>query len=168
MNRKFIALGATLVLAAGLGVTPAVAGTPTTHTVKVAVKAGGACTKVGAKATISKVAYVCTKNTKTKKLTWVKVVAKKKVLALSAECTAMKVSNDKTQQMYATALANIATMESQIAAFETSAASVTGSSGDSLRAQAEALRAKVNPLKQMVLALGPAVSNAAAQFKLFC
>ncbi len=169
MNRKIVALGATLVLAAGLGAAPAEAGMAQTNTVKVAVKAGGACTKVGAKATIGKVAYVCTKNTKTKKLTWVKkAVVTTKVAALSPECRAMKTSNDGTQKLYAKALADIATMEGQIAAFETAAAAVPGTSGDSLRAQATALRARVTPLKQMILAFGPAVANADAQFKLFC
>lgn len=42
---------------------------------RVAVKAGGACSKVGSLTTIAKVAYNCTKNAKTKKLTWVKVKA---------------------------------------------------------------------------------------------
>jgi len=38
---------------------------------KAVAKAGGVCQKAGSAATIAKVAYVCTKDAKTKKLTWV-------------------------------------------------------------------------------------------------
>lgn len=163
MLRKSIAVFASIVLSAGLATSSASAAKP-----HIAVKAGGACTKVGTVAKIRTVSYVCTKNASTKKLTWVKKVAVKKVAALSPECRDMKVSNDGTKKLYAKALADIATMEGQISAFETAAAAVPGASGDSLRAQAAALRARVAPLKQMILTFGPAVANADAQFKLFC
>ncbi|OIQ84686.1 hypothetical protein GALL_334970 [mine drainage metagenome] len=168
MHRKFVAVGAALVLAVGLGAAvltsgpeagPAQAGVVKTHAVKVVAKAGGACTKVGAHATIKKVAYVCTKNTKTKKLTWVKKYVVKKVVAkkasaLSAECVNMKTSYVKMKSSYDSALAQIADTESKIAV-------ITGPSGDALRAQ-------VASLKSMILILGPTVSNALAQFNTFC
>lgn len=158
VHRKFVALGAALVLAAGLGAAPAQAGVAKTHVVKVVAKAGGSCTKVGAGVTIKKVAYVCTKNTKTKKLTWVKKVVKKvvakKASALSPECVDMKSSYVKMKSSYDSALAQIADTETKIAV-------ITGPSGDALRAQ-------VASLKSMILILGPTVSNALAQFNTFC
>ena len=150
MHRKFIALGAALVLVSGLGFTPANATSAKTQVVKVAAKAGGACTKVGAKTTISKMPYVCTKNATTKKLTWVK----KKVSAISAECIAMKNSYVKMKSDYDKALAQIADTEAKVAG-------ITGPSGDALRVQ-------INSLKSMLLILGPTVNNALAQFNTFC
>jgi len=150
VHRKFIALGAALVLATSLGAAPANATATKTQVVKVAAKAGGACTKVGAKATISKMAYVCTKNSKTKKLTWVK----KKVPAISAECVAMKNSYVKMKSDYDKAMAQIADTEAKVAG-------VAGPSGDALRLQ-------IGSLKSMLTVLGPTVNNALAQFNTFC
>lgn len=160
MFRKSIAVAASIVLSAGLATSSAYAAKPHV-TVKVAVKAGGACTKVGAKATVKKVPYVCVKNTKTKKLIWVKKVVAKKVLtkktkklALSAECLGLQKSNIKMKSDYENALAQITDTQAKIAA-------IPGTAGDTLRAQ-------VDGLKATILVLGPTVANATAQFKLFC
>ena len=150
MFRKSIAVVATLVLSAGLATISisASAATP-----KVAVKAGGACSKVGSLTTIKHVKYVCTRNSRTHKLTWVKKAAPKKVV-LSAECLSMQKANVKMQSDYDSALAQVTDTQAKIA-------TISGPSGDALRAQ-------VAQIKSTILILGPTVADGQAQFKLFC
>ena len=152
MFRKSIAVVATIVLSAGLATISASAATP-----KVAVKAGGACSKVGSLTTINHVKYVCIKNSRTHKLTWVKKAVPKKVVkkvVLSAECLSMQKANVKMQSDYNSALAQVADTQAKIA-------TISGPSGDALRAQ-------VAQIKSTILILGPTVADGQAQFKLFC
>lgn len=148
MLRKPIAVVAAIVLSVGLATTSANAAKP--HTV---TKVGSVCKKVGTKTTVKKVAYVCTKNSKTKKLTWTKVVAKK-LPALSPECVDMKKGYDTIKSQYDEALRQLADTEAKINA-------VTGPAGDELRL-------KFAPSKALILGLAPAVANALGQFNLFC
>jgi hypothetical protein len=148
MFRKSIAVVATIVLSAGVATMSASAATP-----KVAVKAGGACSKVGSLTTINHLKYVCVKNSRTHKLTWVKKAVPKKIV-LSAECLSMQKANVKMQSDYDSALAQVADTQAKIA-------TLSGPSGDSLRAQ-------VAQIKSTILILGPTVADGKAQFKLFC
>lgn len=145
MFRKPIAVVASIVLSAGLATSSAYAVTPQTI-----AKVGGTCPKLAATATINKVAYICAKSSATKKLIWVK----KKVVALSAECLGMKNAYLNIKTQYDTALAQLADAEAKINA-------VPGPDGD-------ALRAKFAISKATILSLGPTVSNAQAQFNMFC
>lgn len=76
MYRRPTAIVAFIILSVGL--VPGVAHAAQPLAV---AKVGGICTKVGAVKVISRLGYVCTKNRKTKKLTWVKKTLVKKVAA---------------------------------------------------------------------------------------
>lgn len=123
MLRKSLAIGASVVLTLGLSTTAASAAHRT------AVKAGAACTKVGATATISGAKYVCTK--KGTKRIWVKKAA------VSKDCLNARKTYVTAQATYAKALADLATLKVQVAA-------IPGPSGDTLRSQLTILEPQIN------------------------
>jgi hypothetical protein len=111
-----------------------------------APKANGACKKSLATTKIGKYQYICTKNSKNKYV-WTK---------LSSDCVALQNAYLKMKTDYASALAQIADMESKITVDK-----IPGAPGDKLRAQ-------VAQLKSTILILGPTVTDSLAQFQTLC
>lgn len=124
MLRKSLAIGASVVLTLGLSTTAATAASRT------AVKAGAACTKVGATATVSGAKYVCTK--KGTKRIWVK-----KASAVSKDCLNARKTYVTAKATYTKAIADLAALKVQVAA-------IPGPSGDTLRSQLTILEPQIN------------------------
>ena len=193
MFRKSIAVAASIVLSAGLATASASAATP-----KVAVKAGSSCAKVGAVTTINHVKFVCIKNSRTHKQTWVKAYVARPKVAVKAGSYCAKVGTATTinrlryvctknthtrkQTWVKHVLVKKVVLSAECLSMQKANVKMQSDYDNALAQIADtqakiaaitgpagdSLRAQVATMKSTILILGPTVLDGQAQFKLFC
>lgn len=101
--------GITKVLASGLLALIASASLPSIAQAAIALP-GGTCAKLATKTKIASVAYTCTKNAKTKKLTW----TRSSPLLAAARCASIKSSYNESLAGYDSAVQQLNELEAKL------------------------------------------------------
>ena len=147
--------GIAKVLATGLLVMIASATLPSSAQAAVALP-GGTCAKVNTKTKIATVAYTCTKNAKTKKLTW----TRSSPLLAASRCASIKSSYTESLAGYDSAVKQLNELEAKLS---------EPSLNESPSPQLDNLRAAVKGMKSVTLPLLKGlVDDAGAEYQAGC
>ena len=143
------------VVATGLLIMIASSSLPSSAQAAVALP-GGTCTKVNAKTKIATVAYTCTRNAKTKKLTW----TRSSPLLAAARCASIKSSYDESLAGYESAVKQLNELEAKLN--EPSLTSTPSAQLDNLRSAVKGMKTVTLPL------LKGLVDDAGAEYQAGC
>ncbi len=143
------------VVATGLLIMIATSSLPSSAQAAVALP-GGTCTKVNAKTKIATVAYTCTRNAKTKKLTW----TRSSPLLAAARCASIKSSYDESLAGYESAVKQLNELEAKLN--EPSLTSTPSAQLDNLRSAVKGMKTVTLPL------LKGLVDDAGAEYQAGC
>ena len=147
--------GITKVLASGLLVLIASASLPSIAQAAIALP-GGTCAKVNTTTKIATIAYTCTKNAKTKKLTW----TRSSPLLAAARCASIKSSYNESLAGYDLAVKQLNDLEAKLN--EPSLNESPSPQLDNLRAAVKGMKAVTLPLLKSL------VDDAGAEYKAGC
>ncbi|CAB4780780.1 MAG: hypothetical protein F2718_06150 [Actinobacteria bacterium] len=147
--------GITKVLATGLLVLITSASLPGIAQAAIALP-GGTCAKVNTKTKIATIAYTCTKNAKTKKLTWTRTSP----LLAAARCASIKSSYTESLAGYDSAVKQLNELEAKLN--EPSLTETPSPQLDNLRAAVKGMKAVTLPLLKSL------VDDAGAEYKAGC
>lgn len=147
--------GITKVLATGLLVLIASASLPSSAQAAIALP-GGTCAKVNTKTKIATVSYTCTKNAKTKKLTW----TRSSPLLAAARCASIKTSYDDSLAGYDSAVKQLNELEAKLN--EPSLTATPSPQLDNLRAAVKGMKSVTLPLLKSL------VDDAGAEYQAGC
>jgi hypothetical protein len=117
---------------------------------------GGTCAKVNTKTKIATVAYTCTKNAKTKKLTW----TRSSPLLAAARCASIKSSYDESLAGYESAVKQLNELEAKLN--EPSLTATPSPQLDNLRSAVKGMKTVTLPL------LKGLVDDAGAEYQAGC
>ena len=143
------------VVATGLLIMIASSSLPSSAQAAVALP-GGTCTKVNAKTKIATVAYTCTRNAKTKKLTW----TRSSPLLVAARCASIKSSYDESLAGYESAVKQLNELEAKLN--EPSLTATPSPQLDNLRSAVKGMKTVTLPL------LKGLVDDAGAEYQAGC
>ena len=143
------------VVATGLLIMIASSSLPSSAQAAVALP-GGTCAKVNTKTKIATVAYTCTKNAKTKKLTW----TRSSPLLAAARCASIKSSYDESLAGYESAVKQLNELEAKLN--EPSLTSTPSAQLDNLRSAVKGMKTVTLPL------LKGLVDDAGAEYQAGC
>ena len=143
------------VVATGLLIMIASSSLPSSAQAAVALP-GGTCTKVNAKTKIATVAYTCTRNAKTKKLTW----TRSSPLLAAARCASIKSSYDESLAGYESAVKQLNELEAKLN--EPSLTATPSPQLDNLRSAVKGMKTVTLPL------LKGLVDDAGAEYQAGC
>ena len=143
------------VVATGLLIMIATSSLPSSAQAAVALP-GGTCTKVNAKTKIATVAYTCTRNAKTKKLTW----TRSSPLLAAARCASIKSSYDESLAGYESAVKQLNELEAKLN--EPSLTATPSPQLDNLRSAVKGMKTVTLPL------LKGLVDDAGAEYQAGC
>ncbi|NBO08013.1 MAG: hypothetical protein EBU43_03960 [Actinobacteria bacterium] len=143
------------VVATGLLIMIASSSLPSSAQAAVALP-GGTCAKVNTKTKIATVAYTCTKNAKTKKLTW----TRSSPLLAAARCASIKSSYDESLAGYESAVKQLNELEAKLN--EPSLTATPSPQLDNLRSAVKGMKTVTLPL------LKGLVDDAGAEYQAGC
>ena len=147
--------GAKRVLTAGLLILVASVSVPSSAQAAIALP-GGTCAKLNTKTKIATVNYTCTKNAKTKKLTW----TRSSPLLAASRCASIKSSYDESLAGYDSAVKQLNDLEAKLN--EPSLTSTPSPQLDNLRTAVKGMKSVTLPLLKSL------VDDAGAEYQAGC